>query len=94
MEKVGRNDPCPCGSGKKFKKCCAHKPLGPRKITVQKAGAGFMQRMQSATARIGGAVPEQIQPEEAKSLSDRVSSGGESTVPTGDVFKKDEEEKN
>jgi tetratricopeptide (TPR) repeat protein len=21
--KVGRNDPCPCGSGKKFKKCCA-----------------------------------------------------------------------
>ncbi|OFX14285.1 MAG: hypothetical protein A2516_07940 [Alphaproteobacteria bacterium RIFOXYD12_FULL_60_8] len=22
VEKVGRNDPCPCGSGKKFKKCC------------------------------------------------------------------------
>ena len=21
-EKTGRNDPCPCGSGKKFKKCC------------------------------------------------------------------------
>ncbi len=21
--KVGRNDPCPCGSGKKFKRCCA-----------------------------------------------------------------------
>lgn len=21
MEKIGRNDPCPCGSGKKFKKC-------------------------------------------------------------------------
>ena len=21
-EKVGRNDPCPCGSGKKFKRCC------------------------------------------------------------------------
>ena len=20
--KVGRNDPCPCGSGRKFKKCC------------------------------------------------------------------------
>ncbi|MDT1878169.1 hypothetical protein FPK46_29200, partial [Acinetobacter baumannii] len=19
---IGRNDPCPCGSGKKFKKCC------------------------------------------------------------------------
>ena len=22
MEKVGRNAPCPCGSGKKYKKCC------------------------------------------------------------------------
>lgn len=20
--RVGRNDPCPCGSGRKFKKCC------------------------------------------------------------------------
>ncbi|MFB3142119.1 MAG: SEC-C metal-binding domain-containing protein, partial [Acidobacteriota bacterium] len=20
--KVGRNEPCPCGSGKKYKKCC------------------------------------------------------------------------
>jgi len=26
--KVGRNDPCPCGSGKKFKKCCLDKPVG------------------------------------------------------------------
>ena len=23
--KVGRNDPCPCGSGKKYKKCCVGK---------------------------------------------------------------------
>lgn len=22
---AGRNDPCPCGSGKKFKKCCLDK---------------------------------------------------------------------
>ena len=22
MSKVSRNDPCPCGSGKKYKKCC------------------------------------------------------------------------
>ena len=21
-QKIGRNDPCPCGSGKKYKKCC------------------------------------------------------------------------
>lgn len=23
--KIGRNDPCPCGSGKKYKKCCINK---------------------------------------------------------------------
>lgn len=23
VEKVGRNDPCPCGSGKKYKRCCS-----------------------------------------------------------------------
>lgn len=22
IKKVGRNEPCPCGSGKKYKKCC------------------------------------------------------------------------
>jgi preprotein translocase subunit SecA len=25
LKKVGRNDPCPCGSGKKYKKCCMGK---------------------------------------------------------------------
>jgi hypothetical protein len=25
MAKPGRNDPCPCGSGKKYKKCCLPK---------------------------------------------------------------------
>ena len=25
VEKIGRNDPCPCGSGKKYKKCCGKK---------------------------------------------------------------------
>ena len=25
--KIGRNDPCPCGSGKKYKNCCLDKDL-------------------------------------------------------------------
>jgi preprotein translocase subunit SecA len=29
-KKVGRNDPCPCGSGKKYKKCCGRKTGGGR----------------------------------------------------------------
>jgi uncharacterized protein YecA (UPF0149 family) len=26
--KTGRNDPCPCGSGKKYKKCCGNPAKG------------------------------------------------------------------
>ena len=33
---IGRNDPCPCGSGKKYKKCCFDKRSG-------NTGAGDMQ---------------------------------------------------
>ncbi len=31
-EKIGRNAPCPCGSGKKYKKCCMNKITGLRTI--------------------------------------------------------------
>src|SRR5690625_778197 len=30
MTKIGRNEPCPCGSGKKYKKCCIGKELPPK----------------------------------------------------------------
>lgn len=30
-EKTGRNDPCPCGSGKKYKSCCWGKAQPGRK---------------------------------------------------------------
>jgi len=33
--KIGRNDPCPCGSGKKYKKCCQAKSTTP-KIDLKK----------------------------------------------------------
>jgi preprotein translocase subunit SecA len=28
MAKAGRNEPCPCGSGKKYKKCCLFNQAG------------------------------------------------------------------
>ena len=31
-EKIGRNDPCPCGSGQKYKKCCGKNPSGVSKV--------------------------------------------------------------
>lgn len=41
MARIGRNDPCPCESGKKFKHCCAAKQhqMSPLLLVVLIAGA-------------------------------------------------------
>jgi hypothetical protein len=39
--RIGRNDPCPCGSGKKFKKCCLGKPSEGLRIAA-KPGDSFL----------------------------------------------------
>ncbi len=43
MLKIGRNDPCPCGSGKKYKKCCLHKATSP----VASLGRRKLRRVES-----------------------------------------------
>jgi uncharacterized protein len=54
-EKVGRNDPCPCGSGKKYKSCCLPKeqkmatPLGKRKFTAKVISGGGINKPQQAS---------------------------------------------
>ena len=35
-KKIGRNDPCPCGSGKKYKKCCLGKADNPEYSDITK----------------------------------------------------------
>jgi hypothetical protein len=40
-KKVGRNDPCPCGSGKKFKKCCEQTLIG-KKFKAEKLGGSSL----------------------------------------------------
>lgn len=47
--KVGRNDPCPCGSGKKHKHCCMVTPGGKKKfsasvLTAQPKKIDLMER--------------------------------------------------
>ena len=40
---IGRNDPCPCGSGKKYKKCCLNKPAEtarPVEVPASRNGSG------------------------------------------------------
>ena len=53
MAKIGRNDPCACGSGKKYKKCCmasdeaadrAAQPVQPAVVSARRPSlAGYVQ---------------------------------------------------
>lgn len=49
--KIGRNEPCPCGSGKKFKKCCndisKFQKKSPAK-TAQKTLTGEIEKLQDS----------------------------------------------
>lgn len=58
--KVGRNDPCPCGSGKKYKKCCAGK-AGPANDA---SAASSSSRSPSGPLRLPPSrpIPRPIQP--------------------------------
>lgn len=47
MTKVNRNDPCPCGSGKKYKKCCGLKELETKRPRL--GGARLLPQGPSAT---------------------------------------------
>ena len=56
MKKVARNDPCPCGSGKKFKQCCLHRDEA---LAISK---------RAATASIPKALQEAIEHHQAGRL--------------------------
>ena len=47
MGKIGRNDACPCGSGKKFKRCCLGK---------QQAVSGNLSEVQKAQISLQNAI--------------------------------------
>src|SRR5690554_3026814 len=38
-DNIGRNDPCPCGSGQKYKKCCSRTHQVQREAAKQQTGA-------------------------------------------------------
>ena len=47
MAKIGRNDPCPCGSGRKFKRCCLGK---------QQAASANLTEVQQAQISLQNAI--------------------------------------
>ncbi|MHC1754476.1 MAG: YecA family protein [Methanosarcina sp.] len=44
-KKIGRNDPCPCGSGKKYKHCCLGNKAAGTNLTTSKSEAPVINRL-------------------------------------------------
>lgn len=52
MPKIGRNEPCPCGSGKKYKHCCRDKDEAAERATLVAARAVAAAEYQEHQARL------------------------------------------
>lgn len=77
MVKTGRNDPCPCGSGKKFKKCCLGKEkheAGPQSQESIAPGIAVGWLFDKHPARLKEAIEEgfmgSIDPEDRERVAD------------------------
>jgi predicted Zn-dependent protease len=77
MAKIGRNDACPCGSGKKYKKCCSPKDERTR-IENELASLRAEHEVRLAErdvlrAELEAAIAERAAHEQFHDLSDRIS---------------------
>jgi hypothetical protein len=73
MTKLGRNDPCPCGSGKKVKRCCIEKLEAERRVEVVSAQR---EQLEAKTERLKAERDEllwQLAREEAEARADEVA---------------------
>ena len=61
MPKIGRNDPCPCGSGQKYKKCCQNQ--------------SFNEVLRSNTAKPGYIFDEDSLDQESNQIVDLIHQG-------------------
>ena len=56
MAKIGRNQPCPCGSGKKYKRCCWHRDRAAHVHTAPAVSAHRYRFAQSELDRLSNSV--------------------------------------
>ena len=67
VEKSGRNDPCPCGSGRKYKRCCFEKDRDRLSFSSEVAGKTVAElRVEPETGLTEGRLKAMIPPELAR----------------------------
>jgi tetratricopeptide (TPR) repeat protein len=72
MPKIGRNDPCPCGSGQKYKRCC----MGKDQAAVQAKRAAVQEDQRARSADLAAAWEESNELDKASnSVLDLIHAG-------------------
>jgi hypothetical protein len=85
--KVGRNDPCPCGSGNKYKKCCLAKDQASaiQAIEATNAAAASAAKAKAdadeAAAEAAGGAPKVDPKRGQKPAGQKPVAGGSGTAP-------------
>jgi hypothetical protein len=64
-ERPGRNDPCPCGSGSKYKKCCLEKDEAARVAAAASSAAAVASAGPATPAPVARAKQQAQKPQEA-----------------------------
>lgn len=84
---VGRNAPCPCGSGKKFKKCCLGRGSSgrPSDPASSDPGSGADDELKQYLAGVAARVPRGEQ-ERARALFGEVCAGSEEEAANAVAF--------
>ena len=59
-EKIGRNEPCPCGSGRKYKHCCLRTPAVPEESLWTKQHEAYEQLNSAMMSYIDARFAEQL----------------------------------
>lgn len=87
MAKIGRNDPCPCGSGKKYKRCCGKDEGAAFEVKDKPLDAGATRpdrrALERDLAHMGALLREKgfRSPEEANAYLKEITSGNMKVPP-------------
>ncbi len=99
-KKVGRNDPCSCGSGKKYKKCCEakhkHKKFEAKVLSSSSLSGSFFTQPESVTSLFNRNVkvvtPVETPPPSEESTEEEPKAPKEQEAPAEENSEKEEGE--
>jgi tetratricopeptide (TPR) repeat protein len=75
MAKTGRNDPCPCGSGKKYKLCCLSKDDAAARATAEAKQAAAAEHAKNLLRELEEQLADEDLDEASNAVVDLVDAG-------------------